>query len=1348
MLADWVRLGSRLVRLLRDSHHSDRHQDILDRILNQARASVDLRERRRASLPRPDYPPALPITSRKDEIVQTIRSNQVVVLVGETGSGKTTQLPKMCIEAGLGVEAKIGCTQPRRVAALSISRRIAEELNVQWGREVGCKIRFDDRSSPDTHIKVMTDGILLAETQGDPLLAEYNAIIVDEAHERSLNIDFLLGCLKGLLAKRPDLKLIITSATIETETFSKAFNDAPVIEVSGRVFPVEVVYMPLDDAREESGEITYIDAAARAVERVLCEPGRGDALVFMPSERDIRETSDLIRARCGDAAEIVPLFGRLTAGEQQRVFAPCDRTKIVVATNIAETSLTIPGIRFVIDAGLARISRYNPRTRIKRLPVEPVSQSSANQRKGRSGRVRDGVCIRLYSEADFNERPRFTQPEIQRANLAEVILRMKASRLGEIETFPFLNPPGPGAIQAGYDLLRELGALDEERELTELGRKLARLPIDPTLGRMLLQAEREHATRELLIIASGLSIQDPRERPLDQKDAATAAHRQFADPSSDFLTLLNIWNQTHDKWESLPSQNQRRKFCKTAFLSYNRMREWQDLHTQLAGALEDITALRINESNAAYDAIHRSILSGLLAHVSKREERNTYKGAGSRKLLVFPGSALYAREERAPRGRKSPPGPLKPEQKSSHPEWIMAGEIVETSQVFARTVAGVDPEWIIALGGHLCKTTHSNPHWSPEAGRVLVDEVITLHGLEVRRRKAAYSNINPEDATRIFVRSALVEDRLFPEIPNEDFEDARGGKQQIKTAPAPRDPHARFPFLKQNRDLREKIENWQTRVRHHAFANLDEALFAFYAERIRNVSSVHELNRFVGGLPDTEFLRATERDLIGDQELEFDSAAFPDRVSISGQEIPVTYAYDPGEARDGVTFKLGFSLAEVASPAALEWAVPGLREARVSELLKSLPKSIRKQLMPLQPKVSEIVSRFSPSGQSLRHDLGKFILAHYGVMIPTGAWADTSLPEHLRPNVEILEDDGEKLLASGKDIAALRKQLEKPPEPPRENPVWEKARAAWERFDLRAWTFGRLPESFALAPGVDAFPGLTLDDDARVNLVLFRALETARRASVEGVRKLVEHAVERELAWLQNDLRGMVRIGQSAAGFLSVEDMRGFAMECARNHVLSETALDSLHQADFERVVAGAKARLPGLAQRVMDLTASILAARQEVIRRIGGPQTPAPTQRTLTDLKDLGKPPRQTPPHLIAIQSELARLLPPDFLARSSLDLLIHYPRYLKALAIRAERAALNPVRDAERAHTLAPFLALLESLLAGLFESPEARALLQEFQWLLEEFRVSLFAQELGTAAPVSAKRLDALAQKLRRA
>ncbi|MDB6119834.1 MAG: hrpB 1, partial [Verrucomicrobiaceae bacterium] len=719
------------------------------------------------------YPADLPITARREEIVAAIRDHQVIILAGETGSGKTTQLPKMCLEALPDQRGQIGCTQPRRVAAMSVSKRVAEELNVRWGGEVGCKMRFSDDTSRDTRIKFMTDGILLAEIQSDPMLRAYSMLILDEAHERSLNIDFLLGYLVGLLKKRPDLKVLVTSATIDTEAFSQAFGGAPIIEVSGRLYPVDIRYLPIDSGDDDYG---YIDATISAVEDALIETDSGDVLVFMPTERDIRDTRDLLDGRLGREFEVLALFGRMASAEQQKIFSPGSKRRVVIATNVAETSITIPRVRYVVDTGLARISRYNPRTRTKRLPVEAVSQSSANQRAGRAGRVQDGVCIRLYSQEDFEKRDRFTMPEIQRANLAEVILRMKAYKLGEIETFPFINPPVSASIRAGYDLLHELGSLSETHELTPLGRELAKLPLDPTLGRMLLQAREEKALPDMLIIAAGLSIPDPRERPEEKKEMAAAAHKAFAAPNSDFLSLLKIWQAMPEGQGR--SNNALRKFCKSSFLSFTRMQEWRDVWKQLCDAfdkdLREVQGAGPNVSQASRpvelsnapgtippkdksvdqnaarnradpgrpggpphiagprpplnrpapeqkpesvssndDAIHRSILAGQLGHIAMREDKNVYKAGGNRQVMVFPGSNLYERRDKKNPGK---PG----QDKSKQPLWIVAGEIVQTSQLFARMIARIDPQWIAELGAHLCQYKYSEPHWSSKAQRVLV----------------------------------------------------------------------------------------------------------------------------------------------------------------------------------------------------------------------------------------------------------------------------------------------------------------------------------------------------------------------------------------------------------------------------------------------------------------------------------------------------------------------------------------------------------------------------------------------------------------------------------------------------
>ncbi|MDR1011105.1 MAG: DUF3418 domain-containing protein, partial [Opitutaceae bacterium] len=843
-----------------------------------------------------EFPPELPISARAGEIVTAIAQNQVVILAGETGSGKTTQIPKMCLAAGRGARGRIACTQPRRVAALSISRRVAEELGVSWGREVGCKIRFDDRTSPATIIKFMTDGMLLAEVQNDPMLRAYDTVILDEAHERSLNIDFLLGHLRNLRFKRPGLKIIITSATIDTALFSKAFDDAPIIEVSGRTHPVEVIYAPLDEPGADSTSsdptsadddknaraeaLHYIDGAVEAVERIIRETDSGDILVFMPAERDIRETTDLLegRGRSGRATtttaagtagkikncEIIPLFGRLSGAGQQRVFAPVQRRKIVISTNIAETSLTIPGIRFVVDTGLARVSRYAPQSRTRRLPIEEIAQSSADQRKGRCGRVAEGVCIRLYSEKDCNERPRFAQPEIQRANLADVILRMKAFGLGDIERFPFINMPAAKSIRAGYALLEELGALEasdtdkpaacanthdthdthdtpplppfpnhtdnpvratSQKHLTPIGRELARLPVDPTVGRMILEARKEKCVREVTIIAAALSIQDPRERPLDKQAQADAAHRRFAHADSDFLTLLNIWETFHDEFETM-SQSKLRKFCRDHFLSYTRMREWRDIHAQLIETPAPRDALRkhpaplhpaplncaplhpvpLHYGTPGYRAIHRSILSGLLGNIALRDDENGgYKSTHDRRVAIFPGSILYTRDEPKRKNDKNPAHKKTITTTITNPPAaLVAAEIMETSRLYARTCARIDPRWVLELGSHLLKRTHGEPFWDAEKSRVLVKQRTRLHGLELETRAVSYGKIDPRHATEIFIREALVNDTIaFP-----------------------------LDCLIHNRDIRQKVEDLLTRARDNRYMNLDEGVYRFYAARL------------------------------------------------------------------------------------------------------------------------------------------------------------------------------------------------------------------------------------------------------------------------------------------------------------------------------------------------------------------------------------------------------------------------------------------------------------------------------------------------------------------------------------
>ena len=1267
------------------------------------------------------YPPDLPICARREEIVAALRTHQVLIVAGETGSGKTTQLPKMCLEAGLD-RRRIGCTQPRRVAAMSISKRVAEELKVTWGREVGCKMRFNDDTSRETRIKFMTDGILLAEIQSDPMLRAYSALILDEAHERSLNIDFLLGYLQGLLKRRGDLKLIITSATIDTEAFSKAFNNAPIIEVSGRLFPVDVRYQPIGETDEEGGlvgEVSFVEAAARATEDALIETDSGDVLVFLPTERDIREARELLEESLGPSYEVLPLYGRLAGADQQRIFSPGTKRRVVLATNIAETSLTLPRIGTVIDTGLARMSRYNPRTRTKRLPVEPVSQSSANQRAGRAGRVRDGLCIRLYSQEDYEKRPRFTQPEIQRANLAEVILRMKAFRLGDVENFPFLNPPLAQAVRGGYQLLQELGAMLEAEgntwELTALGHELARLPLDPTLGRMLLEARTEGVLHEMLIIAAGLSVPDPRERPEEAKEAAAAAHKVFAHPESDFLTLLNLWNAapTLEGPSVHTSRNALRRFCKSNYLSLSRMREWRDIYRQLEDAMRGSGARHGQRPPAlseaeTYAAVQRSILAGLLGQVAQREERNQYKAGGNRVVTIFPGSGLYERNAKRPKANTpKPPG-------SRQPEWIVAGEIVQTSQLFARTVARIDPQWIVELGSHLCKFSYVHPQWSAKAGRVLVWERVLLHGLEVCKRQVDYGRIDPEPATELFIRGALV-----------------AGEARITQR-----------FFSENQSLRERIENALTKVRSHRVHDLDEAFYRFYAGRIRGVSSIHDLNRLVRAriTGEPEFLVATEADLMDAQDLAYDRAAFPDQVAIGTSVLPLTYAYNPGEEEDGVTVRVPLPLAERLTPAELQWMVPGLREEQIGELLRSLPKSIRKQLMPLEPKVRELVAEFQPRGNDLLSALGAFIDQKYRVTIRPEDWK--SLPDYLRPRVEVV-DRKNQTVAAGRDLASVRSTMDSKRV---QSDAWEKTAQRWEKPAITAWSFGDLPESIVVehiagAPLL-AWPGLALRDGGEVDLKLFRKPADAHSATPAGIRRLAELALARDLAWLQKELRGLARLAatpqtgapQRAVAFgdalaqLSTRlnapksadakaDSGETLQQSAYQHIIEHAfRLEPLHpltHARFNAMVEAAQRELPLIARHVSELTAQILAARQKILA--SGKRYPG-------------------------LESDVQRLVPADFLARTPHGQLPHLPRYLRAIALRAERASISPLyltKDVEKSKPLAPFLpgGELEKLVPS--EHREA------FRWLLEEFRVSLFAQELGTAQAVSAQRLRALCE-----
>lgn len=1226
------------------------------------------------------YPEELPITQRREEIVTTIRGSQVVILAGETGSGKTTQLPKMCLEALPEARGMIGCTQPRRVAAMSVSRRVAEELGVTWGREVGCKMRFSDDTGPETRVKFMTDGILLAEIQSDPWLRSYAAVILDEAHERSLNIDFLLGHFVGLVKRRPDLRLLVTSATIDTEAFARAFGGAPVIEVSGRLFPVDIRYRPPTEDEEEAG---YVESAAFAVEDALIETDSGDVLVFLPTERDIREACELLEGRLGSGYEVLPLYGRLSGGEQQRIFVPGRKRRVIVATNVAETSITIPRIRCVVDSGLARVSRYNAQKRIKRLPVEPVSQSSANQRAGRAGRVQDGVCVRLYAREDFEKRERFTTPEIQRSNLAEVILRLKAYRLGEIESFPFIDPPLAASIRAGYRLLHELGALSDTHDLTPMGRELARLPLDPALGRMLVQARREQVLPEMLVIAAGMSIPDPRERPEDKRELADAAHRAFVAPQSDFLTLLRLWQAAPSPKDA--SRQALRRFCRAHFLSYTRLQEWRDVWRQLADAFNENR--NPEPEPGRENAIHRCILAAHLGHIAMREQRNQYKAGGDREVLIFPGSGLHEK-----RGNRAPGGP----EKSRQPAWIVAGEMVHTSQLFARMVAGVDPEWIAELGAHLCEVRHGEPAWEARAGRVLIVRRTLLHGLEVKREKVDFGSVDPAGATALFIRAALMDEGEAPL------------------------PHA---FVAHNTAMRHKVETMISRMRRARVDEVAERLFEFYAGRLANVSSVPDLNRLIRerGGGDDAFLRVTEADLAAGREPEGADAQFPDQVAFGTSVLPLSYTYKPGAENDGVTVRVPAPVAAHLSTGQVQWMVPGMREEVAAIMLRALPKPLRRQFLPIEATAREIAREFDPGRGEFQAALAEFLTRRYRVAVRASDWPEQSVPVHLQPRLEVVDPRGKEVVAAGRDLVELRAVVGR-----REwkSDRWDQWARRVERHALRHWSFGDLPEKIQIeevggAP-VFGWPGLAIGEEG-VDVRLFRTAEEAREATPAAVRQLAEWALAKEVTWMTRELRALAvpaKVAARPAASLSEALARatpsaggpaGAAAVHARDHLLDHLLrfdpLFPLTEGRFTALCDAARKTLPVETQRLIALWKQIMQQRTALLAL-----------------------PKSYP----GLAEDMARLIPETFPARVPPAQLAHLPRYLKAMNVRNDRWIASPGKDADKAVLVARFDGWAARVPA---EKREA------LRWMLEEYRVQVFAQELGTAQPVSVKRLEAM-------
>jgi ATP-dependent helicase HrpA len=1227
----------------------------------------------------------------------------VVIISGETGSGKTTQIPKFCLAAGCGTRGMIGCTQPRRIAAVNVAKRIAFELQEPLGQSVGYKIRFDDKTSSDACIKVMTDGILLAETQHDPMLKRYDTIIVDEAHERSLNIDFTLGILRRLVKKRKHLKLIITSATIDTQKFSEAFDNAPIIEVSGRMFPVELRYRPiLEDTGEKQNpeDQGYVEAAADAAHSLLTRTRSGDMLIFMPTEQDIGETMELLRGRQHPGVTILPLFARLSAKEQAKVFSKTPGRKIIVSTNVAETSLTIPGIRYVIDTGLARIPSYSPRTRTTSLPVRPISQSSANQRMGRCGRVENGICIRLYDEDDFNGRPFFTAPEILRSNLAEVILRMISLKLGDVSRFPFIDPPAPKSIRDGFDTLVELGAVTlsgKNRKtvaLTKVGQVMARLPVDPKLSRILIAAQDHHCLAETLIIVTALSVSDVRQRPAEKAAAADQKHTRFKDPSSDFVTLLNIWNVYKDEEKKSRSRARLRQFCVDHFLSFKRIREWLDIHHQIKQQLHEhgftdfapfpppsgTDHLKSGDhaiGGPLYTALHKTLLTGYLSHIAHKKEKNIYTAAKGQQAMIFPGSGLFDKA-----------GP-----------WIVAAEFVKTSQLFARGVANIDPAWLEEIGKDLCTRTCSDPRWEKNQGRVMATEQVSLFGLIiVAGRPVPYGKIHPEEAGDIFIRSALVDGEI----------------------------HRPFPFMVHNQNLIEELEEAEHKTRQRDLLVSTEDMVQFYHARLpRPFFHLKTFARFLKDQKDDQFLRMTREDLEKNRADQDHLALFPDMLTTEQGNFALSYRFNPGDEEDGVTVKVPADMATQIPRTAVEKLVPGLFEEKIAGLIKGLPKSFRVRLMPVQTTAAFIAKNLPRDNTPLFTQLSAFIRKQYGFTIPATAWSEDPLPDHLKMRISI-RDHNDQEITSLRDPAVLNQFPAKAPGPGKS--ALDRARQAFEKTGITEWSFGDLPEAHLLDE-TDGFtrkvyPGLTIENDC-LSLRLFLSRTDAGIRHAQGVCRLYEHQYADLFKAIRKDIRTMAGLKEIAPYFGGTAAFQEAVYTFITRH-LFEKNLRS--REEFESYLQELR---PALYQKTKDLLTDIQAVGQAYAECFSLIQS--------LSLKHRNRP--QASRILAELFEALKNLVPANFLSLYAVERVRHLPRYVDCLRIRAQRGADNPAKESEKAKKVSRFETHLATQVAALSEktSPEKAQKVEDFFWLLEEYKISVFAQELKTAVKVSAKRLE---------
>ncbi|MEJ2455029.1 MAG: ATP-dependent RNA helicase HrpA [Candidatus Thiodiazotropha sp.] len=1278
MQADRPSLSRRL-RGLRKRAGSN--QPYSEGLLKLHRAIHDSQERlsqRCARLPDPAFPSELPITERLDEIKSLIETNQVVILCGETGSGKSTQLPKICLALERGVAGYIGHTQPRRIAARSLAARVASELRSETGDLVGYKVRFNDHVGPHSLVKLMTDGILLAEIQQDPQLNQYDTLIIDEAHERSLNIDFLLGYLKQLLPKRPDLKVIITSATIDPQRFSDHFGGAPVIEVSGRTYPVELRYRPPEEESAAERDDPLQQAIVDAVDE-LSGIDRGDILVFLSGEREIRETAETLRKHKLQLTEVLPLYARLSPAEQSRIFKPHGSRRIVLATNVAETSLTVPGIRYVIDTGFARISRYSHRSKVQRLPVERISQASADQRKGRCGRVAAGVCIRLYSEEDYASRADFTEPEIQRTNLASVILQMKLLGFGEIDRFPFIDPPDRRLIKDGYRVLEEIGAVDGAQRVTRIGQQLARLPVDPRIGRMLLAAAKSHCQREVMVIAAALSVQDPRDRPLDKQQQADQAHAQYRNERSDYLAYLNLWEVMETQRRHL-SKHKFRQWCRSEFLSWTRVQEWHDIHTQLRAQLHDM-GFKESEKEGGYEAIHRAVLSGLLSHIGLRSKERDYLGARNSRFHIYPGSGLFKRQ----------------------PKWVMAAELVETSKLYARTVAEIEPRWIESAAGHLLKHSYSEPHWEKKRGQVAGYEKVTLFGLVlVSRRKINFSPIDPVIAREIFIRSALVDG---------DF-------------------HTRAPFWRHNQELIRDLRDREAKARRRDILVDEERIHAFYDARIPpGISTTPDFERWLRqeAKDHPKRLYLHENDLIREEAGGFQICDFPDALELNGIRLPLEYHFEPGHDSDGVTLVVPQDALNQITGPLLQRLVPGLLTERVIAMIRGLPKSLRRAFVPVPDYAAACLKEPLPGGRPLQQVLGERLKALTGVHIPESAWQEDSLPPHLRMRVRVIDSRGETLDV-GREINRLKQAHATQGEA-----AHRQLRAPdLERHDIRRWDFGSLPPSVTIDQGgitLRGYPALVDEGDA-VSIRLIDAEENALRLHRIGVRRLIMLNLAKEIRYLRKNLRHLEKMrlyyakvpspaaeegGQTAA---SMEDE---LVSLIVDRCFVEGRPEIRDQASFQQRLEACQGALMSTANEACDQLVIILERYHQVRTSLS-----AITQKNWLDsLRDM--------------QDQLDSLVYRGFMAEVPEVHLREYPRYLDALSKRIEKLPHAAARDKQRMAEMAGIQKRWSDWREECRKEGRMDDRVEEIRWQLEELRVSLFAQELGTAFPVSVKRLE---------